>query len=98
MSPLSFLGVLGVIFHFYFIIDENHVRKRIAPDGMQRFAASHLGLICLPMSHKKDARLIWVKYNICFCTPEYLHNQIHVQVNNSIRICELPFRFNSFRR
>ena len=24
------------------------------------FAASHLGLICLPMSHKKDARLIGV--------------------------------------
>ena len=23
--------------------------------------ASHLGLFCLPMSHKKDARLIWVK-------------------------------------
>ena len=25
------------------------------------YAASHLGLYCLPMSHKKDARLIWVK-------------------------------------
>ena len=34
--------------------------NRIAPDGMPRFAASHLGLFCLPMSHKKDARLIWV--------------------------------------
>ena len=34
--------------------------KRIAPDGMPRFAASYLGLFCLPMSHKKDARLIWV--------------------------------------
>ena len=22
--------------------------------------ASHLGLFCLPMSHKKDTRLIWV--------------------------------------
>ena len=30
----------------------------IAPDGKPRFAASHLGLFCLPMSHKKDARLI----------------------------------------
>ena len=27
---------------------------------MQRFAASDLGLHPLPMSHKKDARLIWV--------------------------------------
>ena len=31
--------------------------NRIAPDGMPRFAASHLGLFCLPMSHKKDASL-----------------------------------------
>ena len=35
--------------------------NRIAPDGTPRFAASHLGLFCLPMSHKKDVRLIWVK-------------------------------------
>ena len=35
--------------------------NRIAPDGTPRFAASHLGLFCLPMSHKRDARLIWVK-------------------------------------
>ena len=32
--------------------------NRIAPDGKLRSAASHLGLYCLPMSHKKDARLI----------------------------------------
>ena len=35
--------------------------NRIAQDGMQRFAASHLVLFCLPMSHKRDARLILVK-------------------------------------
>ena len=34
--------------------------NRIAPDGMPHFAASHLGLFCLPMSHKKDTRLISV--------------------------------------
>ena len=30
---------------------------------MSRFAASHLGLFCLPMAHEKDARLtcVWVK-------------------------------------
>ena len=32
--------------------------NRIAPDVTPRSAASHLGLCCLPMSHKKDARLI----------------------------------------
>ena len=31
--------------------------SRIAPDGTPRSAASHLGLFCLPMSRKKDARL-----------------------------------------
>ena len=32
--------------------------NRIAPDGTPRCAASHLGLYCLPMSRKRDARLI----------------------------------------
>ena len=31
------------------------ITNRIAPDGTPRFAASHLGLLCLPMFHKKDA-------------------------------------------
>ena len=30
------------------------------PDQTPGSAASDLGLHCLPMSHKKDARLIWV--------------------------------------
>ena len=34
--------------------------NRIAPDGMPSSAASHLGLFCLPMSHKRDARHKWV--------------------------------------
>ena len=34
--------------------------NRLAPDGAPRFAASHLGLFCLRMSHKKDAKLISV--------------------------------------
>ena len=32
----------------------------MAPDGTTRFAASHLGLFSLPLSHKKDTGLIWV--------------------------------------
>ena len=31
------------------------------PDQTLHFAASDLVLHCLPMFHKKDARLIWVK-------------------------------------
>ena len=38
--------------------------NRIAPGGTPRIAASHLGLLCLPMSHKNDARLIWVKLQL----------------------------------
>ena len=30
--------------------------------GTPRSVASDLGLHCLPMSHRKDARLIWVKH------------------------------------
>ena len=44
-------------FHFSMKFQAN--RSRIAPDETPRFAASHLGLICLPMSHKKDSRFIW---------------------------------------
>ena len=36
--------------------------NRIAPDGTPHFAASHLGLFCLPLSHKKNVRLIWVMF------------------------------------
>ena len=31
---------------------------------MPHSAASDLGLHCWPMSHKKDARLIWVKGDV----------------------------------
>ena len=53
---------------------------------MPQFATSNLGLLCLPMSHKKDARLIWVKLNlilpIIFCPKNIAFmsaafNQIH---------------------
>ena len=32
------------------------------PDQTPRPAASDLGLHCLSMSQKRDARLIWIKY------------------------------------
>ena len=56
--------------------------NRIAPDGTPRFAASHLGLFCLPMSHKKDARLIWVKPippNEVRSGPSRSHNNVQKQ-------------------
>ena len=56
------LGALGVIFFFFFFFLSHFSRKlllanRKAPDGTPRSAASHLGLFCLPMSHKRDSRL-----------------------------------------
>ena len=50
-------GVFFILFHFSMKIK---IANRMAPYGTPRFA-SHLGLFCLPMFHKKDARLIWVK-------------------------------------
>ena len=55
VSPILFLGVLGVIFNFSV---KFLYANRIAPDGTPPSAASHLGLYCLPMSHKRDARFI----------------------------------------
>ena len=64
MSPLSFLGAAGVIFSFLFCFSMKFFKaKRIAPDIKPRFAASHLVLFCLPMSHKKDARLVCVNHS-----------------------------------
>ena len=36
------------------------------PDRTSRFAASDLVLHCLPMTHKKDSRRIWVKIDLPF--------------------------------
>ena len=65
VSQLSFLGVLGVFFRgvrsVFLFVSHFSIKflqaNRIAPDGTPRSAASHLDLCCLPMSHKKDARL-----------------------------------------
>ena len=39
---------------------------------MPHYVASDVGLYCLPMSHKKDARLIWIKLVQCLC-PSIWH-------------------------
>ena len=43
------------------ILIENFVSKQWNPDQTSRSATSDLGLHCLPLSHKKDAKLIWVE-------------------------------------
>ena len=57
-SIFVFRGI-GSNFSFLFHFSMNIIlANRIAPDGTPRFAALHLGLFCLPMSHIKNARLI----------------------------------------
>ena len=52
--------MLGGIFQFY--SNSNTCEKTVEILIRRRVnAASGLGLHCLPMSHKKDSRLIWVK-------------------------------------
>ena len=47
---------LGGLLHFYSNFDRK--ANNADPDQTPRSAVSDLGLLCLPMSHKKDARLI----------------------------------------
>ena len=55
-------GDIRCDFRFLFTFSMNFPQaNRKVPDGTPHFAASHLGLFCLPMSHKKDVRLKRVK-------------------------------------
>ena len=56
-SLIPFVGVYEVVFVLSHFSIKFLCANRIAPDGTPRSAASHLGLLCLPMSHKTDARL-----------------------------------------
>ena len=50
--------------------------NRIARDGTPHLVASHLGIICLPMSHKKDTRLVrvnWILHNIALCVLSFVY-------------------------
>ena len=56
-STFIFRGVRSDFYFLYYFSMNLLFANRIAPDGTPRSAASHLGLFCLPMSHKRDARL-----------------------------------------
>ena len=62
-KSISTLRVIGWYFSFLFkFLKKLLFTNSGGPDQTPRFAASDLTLYCLPMSHKKDARLIWVKH------------------------------------
>ena len=54
---VKFRGVRSEIKYIFHFPMKFLLANRIAPDVTPRSAASHLGLCCLPMSHKKNARL-----------------------------------------
>ena len=61
MCLFQIVGLLGAIFRFIQNTDQTPYS-----------AAADMGLHCLPMSHKKNARLIWVKINMfLLCKPHY---------------------------
>ena len=78
--------------------------KRIAPDGTLQKAASHLEQFCKPMSHKKDARLIWVKFYEILKTPLFhqlmlmvmCHMNCVTKLAKCLKLCSLKMhRLNS---
>ena len=72
-------------FHFYSTFKRNFCKQNSGePDQMPRFVASDLVLHCLPMSHKKDSRLIWVK------------TDYHLMQVKSIAECSLGAFCNTF--
>ena len=56
-STFILKGVRGDFYFSSHFLMKFLCANRLAPDGTPRSTASHLGLCCLPMSHKRDARL-----------------------------------------
>ena len=57
-SGESIFIIGGIRYDFISLFHVFMIANRKAKDGMSRSGASHLGLYCLPLSHKKDTRLI----------------------------------------
>ena len=67
-STLIFRGVRSDFEFLFYFLKKFLYANRIAPDVTPRSAASHLGLFCLPMSHKRDAWLNFYMLRIIFLT------------------------------
>ena len=62
-ESISNFRVVGWYFSFLFIFSRNFCKQTV--DNLIRrcvFAASDLVINCLPISHKMNARFIWVKF------------------------------------
>ena len=67
MSPFPNLWLLGGIFFLFKICKKLLLANSGKPDQTPHFAVSDLVLHCLPLSHKKDTRFIWVNRGYCKC-------------------------------
>ena len=56
-SQFPFEGLLDDSFHFYSNCDRTFCKQTVETLIRRRIVASGLGIHCLHMSHKKDARL-----------------------------------------
>ena len=68
VSPFHFRGNRSFFFFFFFFfsfLDEIHVSKQNSPRwDAAAFCGVTSGAILLPMSHKKDAGLIWINFSL----------------------------------
>ena len=60
-SPFLILGLMGGVFNVYSNSNRTFCKQTGDPDQMLHFEASDLGLHCLPVFQKRDARLIIVE-------------------------------------
>ena len=63
-------------FIFFQISLDHYVSNTEYPDQTRQYPVSDLGLHCLPMSHKKNARLTWVKHHASIVLGSGLHDAI----------------------
>ena len=64
-SPFSSSWLLGFVFHSYSNFNRTSCKHAVELVQTLQYVASDLGLYYLSMSHKKNTRLIWVKYYCC---------------------------------
>ena len=77
--------------------------NRIFPDGAPRFAASHLGLFCLPMSYKRRPGLYGLTDNISSVELYLRHNRyplslIKYRMRYIVNQPQGDLRFSNFER
>ena len=89
MSPFPILGLLGGIFHLDSIFKRNFCKQTV-----ENLAASDLVLHWLPMSHKKDARLICIMKPSVMCSektmcanPESAKKKRYLKMSSAEVVC-----------